>query len=340
MEQNYDIFISYRRLDAQGNINGRDQARLIAKQLQLEGYRAFFDYSEVRDDAFDKVIIPAVKKCKIFILVLTKDALNRCANEDDWVRKEIETAISSGCKIINVTPENTFNGWPSNLPSSLEKLKTIQISLIEFGQLFEVSIEKLINDRISRLVDKVATDKTFSVENGFVFGYDLVTFVMHKLKNQTTLEEECEICNKMIRLGLDQKVIMEGISADNMFYQINKCAVSLGQSFGKEVENAVSLGVFFTLSILVKKMSDELSHIYDKEIKMFCYELGIAESIINQIVQSSAVEMENMYDLIKRIIRNLPSTTKKCCICGSPLAIDYFECPICHTKQRDRSFNI
>ena len=42
----YDIFISYRRLDAQGNISGRDQARLIAKQLELEGYHPFFDYSE------------------------------------------------------------------------------------------------------------------------------------------------------------------------------------------------------------------------------------------------------------------------------------------------------
>ena len=59
MEQNrqYDIFISYRRLDEQGNISGRDQARLIAKQLELDGYHPFFDYSEIKDNEFDKVII-------------------------------------------------------------------------------------------------------------------------------------------------------------------------------------------------------------------------------------------------------------------------------------------
>lgn len=123
MTECYDIFISYRRLDEQGNISGRDQARLIAKQLQLEGYRVFFDYSEIHDDEFDKAIIPAVENCKVFILVLTKEALNRCANNDDWVREEIETALLSGCKIVNVTPDNTFNGWPSNLPSSIEKIK-------------------------------------------------------------------------------------------------------------------------------------------------------------------------------------------------------------------------
>ncbi|MBR4794150.1 MAG: toll/interleukin-1 receptor domain-containing protein [Bacteroidaceae bacterium] len=151
---NYDVFVSYRRLDEQGNISGRDQARLIAKQLQLEGYSAFFDYSEIRDDEFDIVIIPAVERCKVFILVLTKDALNRCSNDDDWVRKEIETAIASGCKIVSVTPDNTFNGWPSNLPGSLDGIKKIQISDIQFGQLFEVSIKKLIEDRIESVITR------------------------------------------------------------------------------------------------------------------------------------------------------------------------------------------
>lgn len=148
MTQKYDIFISYRRLDEHGNISGRDQARLIAKQLELEGFHPFFDYSEIKDNEFDKVIIPAVENCKVFILVLTKDALNRCKNEDDWVRREIETAIKSGCKIINVTPDNAFNGWPDTLPASLYAIRNIQISDIHFGSLFEMSIKKLIDKRI------------------------------------------------------------------------------------------------------------------------------------------------------------------------------------------------
>lgn len=149
MEKQYDVFISYRRLDENGNISGRDQARLIAKQLELEGYHPFFDYSEIKDNEFDKVIIPAIEKCKVFILVLTKDSLNRCKNDEDWVRREIETAITTGCKIINVTPDNAFNGWPTNLPSSLSKIKNIQISEIHMGSLFELSVKKMINDRIA-----------------------------------------------------------------------------------------------------------------------------------------------------------------------------------------------
>lgn len=173
-----DIFISYRRLDEQGNISGRDQARLIAKQLQLEGYRVFFDYSEIHDDEFDKAIIPAVENCKVFILVLTKDALNRCANNDDWVREEIETALSSGCKIVNVTPDNTFNGWPSNLPSSIEKIKKNQISDIQFGQLFEVSIKKLIEDRIEQVISR--HDISHST-NGILSQFNSLTNILYSL---------------------------------------------------------------------------------------------------------------------------------------------------------------
>lgn len=144
----YDIFISYRRLDEQGNISGRDQAHLIAKQLELEGFHPFFDYSEIKDNEFDKVIIPAVEKCKVFILVLTKDALNRCKNGDDWVRREIETAIKYGRKVINVSPDNSFNGWPDSMPESLYGIKNIQISEIHFGSLFELSMKKLIEERV------------------------------------------------------------------------------------------------------------------------------------------------------------------------------------------------
>ncbi|MBO7571242.1 MAG: toll/interleukin-1 receptor domain-containing protein [Bacteroidales bacterium] len=163
MDNKYDIFISYRRLDEKGNISGRDQARLIAKQLELAHFRPFFDYSEIKDGEFDKLILPAIESCKIFILVLTKDSMNRCKNKNDWVRREIEKAIESKCKIINVSPDNSFNGWPDDLPDSIQKIKTIQISIIHFDSLFEMSMEKMLKERISPTVS--SGECTSSLEN-------------------------------------------------------------------------------------------------------------------------------------------------------------------------------
>lgn len=144
----YEIFISYRRTDSEGNISGRDIARLLSKEFKLYGYKTFFDYSELKDNDFAQTIIPAIENCKIFILVLTKDSLVRCSNTDDWVRQEIKTAIDNNVKIITVNPDNAFNGWPEQLPEELLSIKTIQMSAIDMNSNFEVTVKHMIENRI------------------------------------------------------------------------------------------------------------------------------------------------------------------------------------------------
>lgn len=151
---NYDIFISYRRIDSEGRTSGRDIARTIKLELEKRGYKVFFDYSEIKDDAFENIILPAVRNSKIFILVLSKDSLTRCTNEGDWVRRETETAINSKCKIIPVNPDGAFDGWPVELPESLRPMTKQQISDISMGSLFEISIDKLVTDRIKPEIEK------------------------------------------------------------------------------------------------------------------------------------------------------------------------------------------
>ena len=145
----YELFISYRRRDDVGRVSGRDQARLIADRLNLR-FRTFFDYDSITDGNFENIIIPAIKSCKVFILFLTPGSLNRCFEKSDWVRREIQTAIRSKCVIINVTSNYSFNwkDFPEQLPRSISKIKRIHISNIDFEQLFEVSVNKLITERI------------------------------------------------------------------------------------------------------------------------------------------------------------------------------------------------
>lgn len=144
----YDIFISYRRLDSQGRVEGRDIARLLTKELKLYGYNVFFDYSEIKDNDFVQCILPAVQTCKIFILILSKDALTRCVNKDDWVRREILEAYKCNKKIITVNPSYSFNNFPNDLPEEMDFLRTIQMSPIDLESNFEVTVEKMVKDRI------------------------------------------------------------------------------------------------------------------------------------------------------------------------------------------------
>ena len=71
MTTKYDIFISYRRIDSEGRTSGRDIARTIKLELEKRKYKVFFDYSEIKDNEFEKTILPAVQNSRIFLLVLT-----------------------------------------------------------------------------------------------------------------------------------------------------------------------------------------------------------------------------------------------------------------------------
>ena len=152
MENRYDIFINYRRVDSEGKTSGRDIARTIKLELEKRGYGVFFDYSEIKDNEFEDTILPAIHNSKVFIIVLSKDALLRCVNEEDWVRREIEAAINAGCKIIPVSPDGAFNGWPTILPDSILPITKQQVSDISMGSLFEKSIDKLIEERIDNAI--------------------------------------------------------------------------------------------------------------------------------------------------------------------------------------------
>ena len=151
-KEQYDIFISYRRTDADGRISGRDIGRILQNQLtqrpkeDASHYKVFFDYASLREGNFPEKIETAIRNCKVLILLLTKDALIRCADENDWIRRELRIALESNCKIINLTPTdpmNTFDGWPTTFPEELKSIKDIHIDKIEMGELLDQSVDEL-----------------------------------------------------------------------------------------------------------------------------------------------------------------------------------------------------
>lgn len=152
----YDVFISYRREDSSGKPNVAN-ARQIKQALEGHPYhyKVFFDYSECTDEYFSEKILPAIRTCDFFLLVLTKDSLLRCMNEGDWVRREIEEAIVSGVKIIPVTPDNECDSFPSELPDLIKvKFKNLQITNIHTDALFDYSIKFLVENRFHNVGSK------------------------------------------------------------------------------------------------------------------------------------------------------------------------------------------
>lgn len=143
----YDIFISYRR------DGGRQFARILQLMLVQRGYRVFLDYDELTDGIFSEKIVEAIKDAPMFMIVLSKGSMVRCANEGDWVRREITLAIEEKKHIIPVNPDNEFDGFPEAVPSHIkDPIGMHQHSEISFGQALGATIDLMIKNRIAPTV--------------------------------------------------------------------------------------------------------------------------------------------------------------------------------------------
>jgi regulator of sirC expression with transglutaminase-like and TPR domain len=94
------VFISYRRI-------APFHARAVYQHLSSNGYDVFMDVERMDSGAFDEILLRQIAARAHFVLLLTPGALDRCANPDDWLRREIEHAIDMKRNIVPVT----FDGF-------------------------------------------------------------------------------------------------------------------------------------------------------------------------------------------------------------------------------------
>lgn len=130
----YDIFISYRR-------SSYDVANLIATRLQSVGYNVFFDMEKLRSGKFNEQLFDVIDNCTDFVVVLPPNALDRCVNEDDWVRLEVCRAMERKKNIIPVM----LNGfvWPKPMPQGMEELEKYQALTASSVEYFDLAMERL-----------------------------------------------------------------------------------------------------------------------------------------------------------------------------------------------------
>ena len=97
-----DVFISYRR-------DGGDMTAMYFYQaLKERGYNVFYDLEVLRAGKFNEALLSSIDSCKDFVLILSPGALDRCNDENDWVRKEIAEALRTKKNIIPVMLKGFF----------------------------------------------------------------------------------------------------------------------------------------------------------------------------------------------------------------------------------------
>lgn len=90
---------------------------------------------------FNEQLFEVIDNCKDFVVVLPPNALDRCVNEDDWVRLEVCRAMSQKKNIVPVM----LNGfvWPSPMPERMEELSDYQSLTASPTEYFDMEMERL-----------------------------------------------------------------------------------------------------------------------------------------------------------------------------------------------------
>jgi len=99
------VFISYRR-DTAGRLFGRS----LKQELTRHGYDVFFDVDSMDPGKWEEQIRREIPARDHFLLLLTPNALDRCDEDSDWVRREFELAVKSKRNIVTIREESVDVG--------------------------------------------------------------------------------------------------------------------------------------------------------------------------------------------------------------------------------------
>ncbi len=130
----YDIFISYRRN------GGEFTAKTLRDKLEDLGYRVFFDVESLRSGNFNTELYSVIENCKDFIIVMSPGSLDRCTNQDDWVRLELEKALRCNKNVVPVLLRGF--SFPDELPDSIDEVR-FKNGIEANPQFFDAFISKL-----------------------------------------------------------------------------------------------------------------------------------------------------------------------------------------------------
>ena len=136
MEEKYQVFISYRR------DGGEDLARNIKDRLSAKGFKVFFDVEALRSGDFNEALFQKIEECQDVMVILPPGGLDRCVNEDDWVRLEVARALKLGKNVIPVMQRN-FE-WPKNLPDDIAALQRME-GVSASNEYFDAVIDRIVN---------------------------------------------------------------------------------------------------------------------------------------------------------------------------------------------------
>ena len=136
-----EVFISYRR-EVGGIL-----ALALYQNLSEHGLNAFYDIESIRAGQFDTIIHDQIAARPYFLLVLTPGTLERCDDQSDWLRREIEQALATRRMVVPAhTPNFDFDDFERFLPAGMAQ-EVQRFNAQELPQkFFKFAVQQLVEE--------------------------------------------------------------------------------------------------------------------------------------------------------------------------------------------------
>ena len=240
MRRHYQIFISYRR------DGGEALAQLLYDRLTKLGYCVFLDVESLRSGRFNQAIYNRIAECTDFLLVLPEHALERCTDSEDWLRLEIEYALSHNKNIIPMMMRNFV--FPDTLPDSLAELPNYQGIFADMA-LFDGVLQKLESSLLksSKRVKsakvnnkKSASGKLLLVVYAVVVALIATMIIVYEQKNEMMVESNY---NNAISLQQSGRYV-EALEAFGLAEDFKDTAIQIKETKYRQAKEMIAAGKY------------------------------------------------------------------------------------------------
>ena len=124
-------------------------AILLRDRLSAKGYRVFLDIESLNSGSFNEKLLSVIEECADVIVVCSKNSLDRCVNEGDWVRMEIAHALKHGKNVVPVLLRG-FE-WPDTLPDDIDALRMQNGINAGSNEYFDAAIDRLVKKFLTKV---------------------------------------------------------------------------------------------------------------------------------------------------------------------------------------------
>jgi tetratricopeptide (TPR) repeat protein len=216
--------------------------------LDSSWLRRFLRFESIASGDFERVIVENINSRAHFLVLLTPSALQECNRSNDWLRREIETAIDAQRNIVPLMLDGFDFGTPSiagGLTGKLALLRrynALQIPAAYFKEAMSRLCEKFLNVPLSAVLHpassyarQYASQQQMVASNAPVVQQKELTAEewVERGINMTDPDELLRCYEEAIRLRSDAAIQLRSDAATEYYYRGN------ARSFMGDLEDAL-----------------------------------------------------------------------------------------------------